>query len=28
VTLVVSDLSGVRFDGHELRIDASTILDA
>jgi len=27
VTLVVSDLSGVRFDGHELRIDASTILD-
>ena len=27
VTLVVSDLTGVRFDGHELRIDASTILD-
>jgi sugar-phosphatase len=26
VTLVVSDLTGVRFDGHELRIDASTIL--
>jgi len=27
VTLAVSDLTGVRFDGHELRIDASTILD-
>jgi sugar-phosphatase len=27
VTLVVSDLAGVRFDGHELRIDASSILD-
>jgi hypothetical protein len=27
VTLVAADLSGVRFDGHELRIDASTILD-
>jgi mannitol-1-/sugar-/sorbitol-6-phosphatase len=26
VTLVVSDLTGVRFDGRELRIDASTIL--
>jgi sugar-phosphatase len=26
VTLAVSDLSGVRFDGHELRIDRSTIL--
>ena len=28
VTLVISDLSGVRFDGRELRIDASSILDA
>lgn len=27
VTLVVADLSGVRFDGRELRIDASTILE-
>jgi sugar-phosphatase len=26
VTLVVSDLTGIRFDGRELRIDASTIL--
>ncbi|MDT5002340.1 MAG: mannitol-/sugar-/sorbitol-6-phosphatase [Mycobacterium sp.] len=26
VTLVVSDLSGVHFDGHELRIDVSTVL--
>jgi mannitol-1-/sugar-/sorbitol-6-phosphatase len=26
VTLAVSDLTGVRFDGHELRIDRSTIL--
>jgi mannitol-1-/sugar-/sorbitol-6-phosphatase len=27
VTLVVSDLTGVRFDGRELRIDTSTIVD-
>ncbi|WP_242453635.1 HAD-IA family hydrolase [Mycolicibacterium sp. P9-64] len=27
VTLVVSDLTGVRFDGRELRIDTSTVLD-
>lgn len=26
VTLMVSDLTGIRFDGRELRIDASTIL--
>ena len=28
VTLAVADLRGVRFDGHNLRIDASTILPA
>ena len=28
VTLAVADLRGVRFDGHHLRIDASTILPA
>jgi mannitol-1-/sugar-/sorbitol-6-phosphatase len=28
VTLAVADLRGVRFDGHHLRIDASTILQA
>jgi sugar-phosphatase len=27
VTVAVADLSGVSFDGHQLRIDASTILD-
>jgi hypothetical protein len=27
VTLVVGDLTGVRFDGRKLRIDAGTILD-
>jgi mannitol-1-/sugar-/sorbitol-6-phosphatase len=26
VTVAVADLSGVRFDGHQLRIDAGTIL--
>jgi beta-phosphoglucomutase-like phosphatase (HAD superfamily) len=26
VTVAVADLRGVRFDGHHLRIDASTIL--
>jgi beta-phosphoglucomutase-like phosphatase (HAD superfamily) len=26
VTVAVADLRGVRFDGHQLRIDASTIL--